>query len=286
MAASEVALVSYHAIPALNPTYKYERLGQMALVRHQQYCDLHGYTFIVGKQVDDGCHACWQKIPALLEVLEEYPWVCWVDSDVLIGNMSIPLTEFIDPRYDLISQCPETFLRPLGWTKEQCYGQMLLNTGVFLIKNSAWSRDVLTQAYAKRQRVLADEPWDGLGEQEAMLEVIRDQQQGLARIGYHPHLQAHPKYGTPGDFGLHFYGNFAAHRIPNRESLAIIDRWEGRILEGGDLPADRARFHYASIQFKEFQPVNDRKNPEFFLYSEEEIEKVSRNSIHQPCPLP
>ncbi|HAA12666.1 MAG TPA: hypothetical protein DCE41_13620 [Cytophagales bacterium] len=271
-----IALVSYNDIPSPNPTYKYDRLGEMSLCRNLHYCQRHGYTYLTGLNADPDSHPCWQKIPAILAALEQHDWVCWVDSDVLIEDMSIPLSRFTDAKFDLITQCPETFLRFLSWPRDLCYQNMPLNTGVFLIKSTDWSRQVLREAYSFRRGIPEGGIWDGIGEQEAILEVIRKQPDGLTHLGYHPQLQAHPKHGQPGVLGLHFYGNYAEHRIPEVESLAILKRWEDKVLAGGELPADKARFHYACIQYRESQPEINRKNPEFFLYSEEEITAGTR----------
>ena len=100
---NDLAVITFNDVPSVNYTYKYERLGQMALENRRRYCELHGYRFISDVPIAADRPACWAKIPALLKALETHTWVLWADdSDTLIFNPLCRIEGFCDPDYDLV----------------------------------------------------------------------------------------------------------------------------------------------------------------------------------------
>lgn len=47
-------------------------------------------------------HPSWNKVPVALSLLHMYDWIWLIDGDTLIMNSSIPLTDYIDPDYDVV----------------------------------------------------------------------------------------------------------------------------------------------------------------------------------------
>src|ERR1035437_1649678 len=41
-----LAVITFNDVPAINHTFKYDRLGRMALENRRRYCERHGYRFI------------------------------------------------------------------------------------------------------------------------------------------------------------------------------------------------------------------------------------------------
>jgi hypothetical protein len=268
----EIAVITFNQIPRINPTFKYEVLGRLAIENRRQYCKRHGYRLISDVPVVHGRPACWAKIPAILEAFETHPWVLWADSDTLVSNPSRPLEEFCDSGCDLIVQSQEHYFRFLGVPVAEALDRMPINTGVFLIRASAWSAEFLRRAYEQTQFVSQSELWNGIGEQEAMIALLHQRPEDRKRIRYVEGLQNHPRFYSPGDLFVHFYGNYAAHRIPLTRCREVLDRWESAIRRGdGELPADLARFHWCSIQNKHADALPVRGDLTHFLYRTQDI---------------
>jgi hypothetical protein len=243
-----LAVITFNDVPAVNHTFKYVRLGRMAIENRRRYCERHGYRFISDVFVTRDRPACWAKIPAFLEAFETYPWVLWADSDTLIFNQALGMEELCDSRYDMVVQSHEQFCRFLGVPVAQGLDRMPINTGVFLMRASAWSRAFLRRAYEQTQFVFPGEVWNGIGEQEAMICLLQQNPADRLRIKYVENLQNHPKFYRLGDRFVHFYGNHAPHRIPLPECEEIFRRWEAANSKTDPFPADIARFHWCCIQ--------------------------------------
>lgn len=81
----------------------YRGLSSMSRYNFRRYAAHHGYDFIeYNRLLDNEFPAQWNKILALKEHLHQYEWVFWVDSDMLLMDLSQPLEKLIDPDYDLI----------------------------------------------------------------------------------------------------------------------------------------------------------------------------------------
>ena len=268
---SDLAVVTFNKVPAVNHTFKYERLGRMALENRRQYCARHGYRFVSEAPAADDRPVCWAKIPALLKAMEAHPWVLWADSDTLIFNRASPLDRFCDPEYDLIVQSHEQFYRFIGMPLEQGLDRMPINTGVFLLQSTAWSRRFLQESYAQTQYVTGGAVWDGIGEQEAMIDLLRRHPQDRRRIKYVDGLQNHPRFYRDGDSFVHFYGNHAHHRIAPATCDEVFGRWDAANCSGAPYPADLARFHWCCIQNKRPGSPVIRGDLAHYLYRPEDI---------------
>jgi hypothetical protein len=267
----DIAVITFNDVPSINHTYKYERLGCMALENRRRYCQRHGYQFVCDVPIAAGRPACWAKIPALLEALDTHAWVLWADSDTLVFNHACPLESFCDPDYDLVVQSHELFFRHIGIPLEQGLARMPINTGVFLVHATAWSRKFLREAYAETQYVSHTEVWDGVGEQEAMIALLLRNPADRRRIKYVERLQNHPGFYRKGDLFVHFYGNHAVHRIPLAECEEVLHRWESANDSGAPFPSDLARFHWCCIQNKRSDSPVVQGDPAHYLYSAEDI---------------
>jgi hypothetical protein len=151
----------------------------------------------------------------------------------------------------MIVQSHDKFFDLLGIPIERGRDRMPINTGVFLMRASSWSREFLRRAYDQTQFVFpvqAGSVWNGIGEQEAMISLLRHAPADRRRIKYVDHLQNHPKLYRPGDLFVHFYGNHAKHRIPLPECAEEFERWEAANRAAAPFPSDVPRFHWCCIQ--------------------------------------
>lgn len=151
---------------------------------------------------------------------------------------------------------------------------MPINTGVFLMRASAWSRDFLRRAYELTEYVSQGEIWNGIGEQEAMISLLRRIPEDRRRVKHVDGLQNHPRFYRPGDLFVHFYGNHARHRIPLPECEEVLRRWEIAVRRSHSLPPDIARFHWCCIQNKRDDAPLVRGDLSHYLYRLEDIVAV------------
>ena len=269
--ADPIAVVTFNDVPAVNNSLKYEALGPMALKNRRRYCERHQYTFIDQVPIDRSRPACWAKIPALLAALETHRWALWADSDVLIAEPSRRLEPFLDPDFDMIVQSHAEFFALLGIPLDAGLERMPINTGAFLIRSTRWSREFLATAYAQADLVTHGEVWDGIGEQEAMIRLLRARPEHRRRIRYVTGLQNHPRLYRPGELSIHFYGNHARHRIPPSECAEVVRRWGQAVARGRRLPPDRARFHWCVIQNRMPVVPIEGSDLDHYLYGPEDI---------------
>jgi hypothetical protein len=208
--------------------------------------------------------------------------VLWTDSDVLIAEPSRRLEPFLDPEADIVVQSHAEFFALLGIPLDAGLERMPINTGAFLIRSTRWSREFLAAAYAQTDLVTHCEVWDGIGEQEAMIRLLRARPEDRRRIRYVTGFQNHPRLYRPGEFAIHFYGNHARHRIPSSESAEVVRRWRHAVARGGRLPPDRARFHWCVIQNRTAAAPIDGGDLDHYLYRAADI--VVSEEQRAPAP--
>lgn len=117
---------------------KYEEIGKYSNWNKRDYANLHKYDlYLYQNSLDESRPTAWSKIKAIEKHLSDYDWIMWSDADSLIMNNSVKLETLIDNNYDMII------------TYDQI--SKVLNTGVFLIKNSEWSKVLLKNIYSQTQ---------------------------------------------------------------------------------------------------------------------------------------
>jgi hypothetical protein len=269
---AKFALVTFNDIPSNETTLKYHVLGQMSQLSHQLYCARHNYAFINQVEIDRSRPACWSKLLAIHNALQEHEWVLWADSDTLISNASLRLEELCDSRYDLIVQYQEFWWKLVGIKDGTRHSP--INSGVFLIKSSPWSSHFLQESYAQTQYVTHGEVWDGIGDQEAMNHCIRTHPKYRDRIKYVEWLQISPKLFQENYLLVHFYGNHGQHHIPSHECETVFERWATAIENKDPLPQDKARFHWCCIQSTNQYPATATVGLDHFMYTTKDISLI------------
>ena len=266
-----MAVVTLNDVPVVNHTFKYEVLGRLSIENRSQYCARYGYHLISQAPIERDRPVCWAKIPAILDAMETHPWVLWADSDILASTHARSVDDFCDPSYDLIVQSHERFFGFLGIPLAEGLERMPINTGVFLMRASKWSREFLRRAYEQTEYVTQGHPWNGVGEQEAMVALLRRSSGDRWHIKYVDGLQNHPRFYRSSDRFVHFYGNYAKHHIPLDECAEVLGRWEVAIRNSDKFPSDIARFHWCCIQNKCEDAPMVRGDLSQYLYAPEDI---------------
>ncbi|KAJ3060166.1 hypothetical protein HDU99_006048, partial [Rhizoclosmatium hyalinum] len=135
-----VAIVSYYGGKGS------ELVASLTFPNKIAYASYHDYTFhdytdrrkLWPKAQFSGY---FDKFKAILDLLHQntYDWVFWTDTDSIFLNRTLSLTEFLDPRYDIILPTTEP---------SNPHFAKVINSGHFLVRNSAWSRGYLTRLLA------------------------------------------------------------------------------------------------------------------------------------------
>ena len=137
---SVVMLTALHDKPCKYANGDY--LNLLSVLNKQDYARLHNYPLVVASRLaDPTLHNMWNKVGWILKTFEDYPtadWFFWVDSDTMVidVNFVLPWNRFKGK--DLVIWGNETRLA-LG------DGRRGINSGVMLIRNSAWAKDFFEQ---------------------------------------------------------------------------------------------------------------------------------------------
>ena len=180
-------------------------LGEVTAPNKAAYCCRHGYSwlpqtagFVAARPI------AWSKIYFLRQLLPQYDWLMWSDVDSLITNPAIALEHLVDQPADLLI------------TRDH----IGVNSGSFLLRNTAWSRSFLDALwdlpsqpeYQSAYSLSSDRMWEN---RAFMLQLRHPDSRRHARIipqrqlnSYHPALTpAGPASAhRPGDFVLHLPG--------------------------------------------------------------------------------
>ena len=84
-------------------------------------------------------------MPIVLDLLERYEWVFWIDADALIVEFS----------RDIVDELPESAF--LGLVEHAYDGHRFPNTGVMIVRSSPVAREFWSEVWARTEYV--DHPW-------------------------------------------------------------------------------------------------------------------------------
>lgn len=109
---------------------KYARLSAKI---NEMYCRRHGYAFEHVVDDDRPGRPVWQKVFLVKERLPRWDAVVWIDSDAIFNDHTVPLDKWLDSAAEFII-CSD-------WPN----GPSLVNTGVFIAKNTPFCADLMEQ---------------------------------------------------------------------------------------------------------------------------------------------
>jgi hypothetical protein len=98
------------------------------------YCDKNNIELIrCNKRRYSNRHPAWERVPLLLKYINDYDYVMWIDADAHFYIDSKNIVDIINENkdYNFI------FSNDIGYT--------IINTGVFIVKNTQYSIDFLTK---------------------------------------------------------------------------------------------------------------------------------------------
>jgi galactosyl transferase GMA12/MNN10 family/Methyltransferase domain len=188
------------------------------------YCKQHGYDFICCQDsLDPSRHIYWSKILLALQVMDNpnLEWIVWMDADTLIMNHGITIEDIVEEKNHFLISI------------DRCG----VNTGVFFIRNCAWSVQFLRNVYNRTDCFSHCFP-----EQTAVaLELEKMEFRSHARIvpqrifnSYPSEIIGYSLNSTyqSGDFIIHFpsarnddlsylFNKYSFHVINDREKISV-----------------------------------------------------------------
>lgn len=110
---------------------KYREMASLTKENHKKYCYKNVYHYL-GEEVEgDGV---WLKLEQAYKVLPKYQWIVATDND-LVFKKDTSLTPWLNTTADLVFTTDDNGL----------------NSGVLLIRNTAWSKYFLNEVLTKKQ---------------------------------------------------------------------------------------------------------------------------------------
>lgn len=174
-------------------TSKIESFATHTTINFQDYCDRNNYDFICSNaSLDLDRPLQWSKIKILQQNLKDYEWLMWIDADAAIMNKDIKIESIIDNNYNIII------------AREDCRDKIIINTGVFLIKNTEWSKNFLTSWYNLKGFIRK-----GWYDQSAFIHLYNSKIdiKNNVKIIKQKLINSFNDSFTKGDFIIHFPGN-------------------------------------------------------------------------------
>lgn len=135
---------------------------------NRKYAERHNYGFVVvSSPYDPKVTHAWQKIPAMIELLDRgaYEFVVYMDADAIVNKHEVPYERFLARYTGDIIVCSD---------EANSAGLYAVNGGMVIARNTSAARTLLTQWWALRYAYpeFAFEQW-------ALSDIVR---------GKHPHI--------------------------------------------------------------------------------------------------
>jgi predicted O-methyltransferase YrrM len=119
-----------------------ELLAYSALT-YVDYARAWGWDLVLSTEdLARGRPASWGKVTLVRELLDRYEWVLWLDADAVVVDGTVDIGSLAQPGKDF-------YVAEVSMSK----GRRPANTGVFLVRSTAWSREFLDRVWAAEQYV-------------------------------------------------------------------------------------------------------------------------------------
>ncbi|GBB83432.1 hypothetical protein RclHR1_10160001 [Rhizophagus clarus] len=137
----------------------------------REYAERHGYAFVArsteyAQQYYRKRSPVWGKVDAVEKILAYYEWIIWLDMDAFFTNRSYTIKQLFESLEKRVGGKKE--LEKMDFIVARPKGDNMINAGVFLMRNSDWTRDFLrncVQSFYARAK-------SGMREQQAMRDCI------------------------------------------------------------------------------------------------------------------
>lgn len=180
---------------------------------NEMYAKRHGYSFkhVIGRDDDTEMRPVWKKVFLVRDELENYDAVCWIDSDAIFNDHAKPLP--LDSPHDFLisSDFPN--------------GPSLVNTGIFIVKRTDFSRTFMRKWCNMLWQVGATYNSKFPFEQGACEDLIRSLGSDSDKVRVAPAEFINSIYGKVSRG--QFEGSYIVHLMacPAKYRKAVFKRW-------------------------------------------------------------
>jgi len=188
-----------------------------------EYAEKHGYGFLSERNYSGYDRPIsWYKVYKILNLLDQYDWIMWMDADSLVMNFNTKIEDIINQEFE---RQKSIYLSPeIGPGKEPIRYELpeLIESnyiitqdnyspcmGIFLIKNCEWSRNFFTRIYNQdqipenlKQEYLIEGLWENRG-QDYLLSQNLDLMKNIKFVPKKT-FNSFITDWTPGDFMIHW----------------------------------------------------------------------------------
>uniref|UniRef100_A0A6C0F6A1 Nucleotide-diphospho-sugar transferase domain-containing protein n=1 Tax=viral metagenome TaxID=1070528 RepID=A0A6C0F6A1_9ZZZZ len=193
-------------------TYESRNLNYKNCFRknHETYCNHHKYKYIAFDNYDANYPVYWMKVKIVYDLLSQYEWVIWIDSDAMFidKNIKFPL----DSKHTfIISQDKPHHKRPSK-----------INTGVFAVQSCPDGFDFMNkwiELFKNTNWKYLNGKWSCNGvysgihyEQGACIELLKTLDSNSYKILPWNVLNNHPRSHRTGCC-YHFCGSFGKRKL-------------------------------------------------------------------------
>lgn len=164
-------------IAVITSSFVYDNLCMLPAARltgenKRDYAKKHGYSFVgrsaeFAQQTYKLRKTVWGKFDAIEKVLPHYDWIFWLDMDTVIMNYSITVEKLIDQFIEKAGGQEQFDKKHLIVARP--VNDKMINAGVFIMRNSEWSRDFLRLTQKRRDLYLGH-----MYEQRAMWDLMQE----------------------------------------------------------------------------------------------------------------
>ena len=110
---------------------------RLSMANKRRYAELHGYELLrLDDEVDGSRQAPWSKFLILHKHLDAHDYLVWLDADALVSDLAAKVE-------DIVGMAP-------GKDLYYAADELDINSGVFIVRNSAWSKWYLVEAWQQR----------------------------------------------------------------------------------------------------------------------------------------
>ena len=112
--------------------------AEINYIINKKYCDKYGYDIVKSSEKRTDLEATWERVPLIIEQLNDYDYVIWIDADAIFLKNSPPITNVIEAHSEKLF-----ILSGDLNTQKECD----INAGFIIVKQSPISFKTLNQWY-------------------------------------------------------------------------------------------------------------------------------------------
>ena len=148
----------------------YKNIAKYTYELNKKYADLHGYDIIIrnDRKLNNEWAPLWEKIPLIIDNLEKYEWVLFIDADAFFINHTIKIEDIIMKE---LKDNNEIWF--IGSDEYDGGKRHKFNSGVMIIKNCKKSMKLMIETLEYASKYCTKIKLQRHHEQDALLHLIQ-----------------------------------------------------------------------------------------------------------------